>query len=80
MKRRHVAKFLMEEGMKGTEIIDRLNKHYARDALRRTQVYFGIKDVKSGRKDLSNTQPPGRVLDEGLDSCIKTVLKDDLRF
>jgi hypothetical protein len=40
MKQRHVAKFLVEEGMKGAEIIDRLNKHYRRDTFQRTQVYF----------------------------------------
>jgi hypothetical protein len=37
----------VDEGMKGVEIIDRLNKHYREDALRRTQVYYWIKEVKS---------------------------------
>jgi hypothetical protein len=47
----------VEEGMKGVEIIDRLNKHYHRVAPQRTQVYYWIEEVKSGRKDLSTIPP-----------------------
>jgi hypothetical protein len=43
---RYVIKFFVEEGMKGVEITDRLNKHHGRDALQRTQVYYWIKTVK----------------------------------
>jgi hypothetical protein len=40
-------------------------------------VYYSIKEVKSGRKNLSNISPPGRALDEGLDDCIEKALKED---
>jgi hypothetical protein len=63
--------------MKGVEIIDRLNKHYGRDALQRTQVYCWIKEVKSGRNDLSNIPPPGMAPDEGPVNCIGKALKED---
>jgi hypothetical protein len=61
--------------MKDVEIIHRLNKHYGRDALQRTQVHYWIAEVKSVKKDLSNICPPGKVLDEGLDDCIGKALK-----
>jgi hypothetical protein len=32
----YANKFFVEKGIKGVEIIDRLNKHYGRDALQRT--------------------------------------------
>jgi hypothetical protein len=40
-------------------------------------VYYWIKEVKSGRKDLSNISPPGRARDDGLDDCIGKTLKKD---
>jgi hypothetical protein len=50
--------------MKRVEITNRLNRHYGRDALRRTQMHDWIKMVKSGRKYLSNSQPLGKALDK----------------
>jgi hypothetical protein len=38
-------------------------------------VYCWIKEVKSGRKDLSNLPPPGTAPDEKLDDCIAKALK-----
>jgi hypothetical protein len=73
----YVIKFFVEEDMKGMEIIDRLNKHYGRDALQGTQMYYWIKEVKSGRKDLSNIQPLGMAPDEGLNDCLGKALKED---
>jgi hypothetical protein len=73
----YVIKFFEEEGMKGVEIIDGLNKHYGWDAIQRTQVYYWIKEVKSEGKDLSNIPPAGRAPDEGLYSCIGKALKED---
>jgi hypothetical protein len=66
--------------MKGVEIIDWLNKPFSEDLLQRTQVYYGIKEVKSGTKDLSGVPPPGRALDEGSDDCIAKALKEDLHL
>jgi hypothetical protein len=40
-------------------------------------VYGWIKEVKSGKRDLSNILPPGRVSDEGLDDCTGKALKQD---
>jgi hypothetical protein len=70
----HLIKFFVKEGMKWVEIIDRLNKHYGRDPLQRTQACYWIKEVKSGRKDLSNVLQPGRASDEGLDDSIGKAL------
>jgi hypothetical protein len=67
----------MEEDMKGVEIIGRLNKHYSADALQRMQVCHWIKQVKSGRNDLSNVSPPGRAPDEALNDCIAKALEED---
>jgi hypothetical protein len=64
MEHRYVIKFFLEEAVKGVGITDRLNKHYSRDVLQRRQVYYWIKEVKSGRKDPSNLPPPGRALDD----------------
>jgi hypothetical protein len=80
VEQRYVIKFLVEEGMKGVEIIDKLDKYYGWDALRRRQVYYLIKEVKSGRKDLSDVWPPGRVSDMGLNDCIGKVLREDPRL
>jgi predicted HTH transcriptional regulator len=77
VEQRYVIKFVVQEGMKGVKIIGRLNKRYDQDALQQTQVYYCIKDVKSGRKDLSNISTPGRAQDEGLDDCIVRALKED---
>jgi hypothetical protein len=33
VEQRYAIKLFVEEGMKGVEIIDRLNRHYGRDAL-----------------------------------------------
>jgi hypothetical protein len=67
----------VEEGTKGVEIIDRLNKHYGRDSLQRTQVYYWIKEVKFGSMDLSNIPPPAKAQDDGLDDCIGKAFKKD---
>jgi hypothetical protein len=71
-------KLFLEKGMTGVEIIDRLNKCYGRNALQRTQMYYWIREVKSGRKDLSNVSPAGWALDEGLDHCVAKGLKEDI--
>jgi hypothetical protein len=63
--------------MKRVEITYRLNKHFGEDVLQRTQVYYRAKEVKSGRKHLSDLPPPGRALDEGLDDCLAKALKED---
>jgi hypothetical protein len=76
-EQRNVIKFLVEEGMNGVEIIGRLNKHYGGDALQRTQVCYLIKEVKSGRKDLSDVPPPGRAPDDGFYDPIENAFKED---
>jgi hypothetical protein len=48
VEQRYVIKFVVEEGMKGVEIIDRLNKHHGRDALQQTQMYYWTIEVKCG--------------------------------
>jgi predicted HTH transcriptional regulator len=40
-------------------------------------VYYWIKEVKSGRKDLSNVLPPGMAQDEALDDCIAKAVKEN---
>jgi hypothetical protein len=76
----YVSKFFVEEIMNGVEIIDRLNEHYVRDAIQRTQVYHWIKEVKSGRKDPSNILLLRRAPNEGPDDCIEKALKEDPRL
>jgi hypothetical protein len=50
--------------------MDRMNQHYRADAFQRTKVCDWIKEVKSGRKYLSNITPSGRAADDGLNDCI----------
>jgi hypothetical protein len=54
VSQRYFIKFIMEQGMKGVEIIDRLNKHSLGDTVQRTHVYYWMKEVKSGEKDFLN--------------------------
>jgi hypothetical protein len=42
VEQRYVGKLFAEEAMKRVEIIGRLNKHYGRNALQRTQLYNWI--------------------------------------
>jgi hypothetical protein len=51
-EQRDVTKFFVEEGIKEVKIIDRLNKHYDRDAIQRTHVYYWIKGGPQGQKIL----------------------------
>jgi hypothetical protein len=67
VEQRYVITLFVEGGMKGVEVIDKLNKHYGGDALQQTQVYYWIKQMKSGKQDLSSAPPPRRAPDEGLD-------------
>jgi hypothetical protein len=46
VEHRSIIKFLVEEGMKGMEIIDRLNRHSGAEALHRRRVYHRITDLK----------------------------------
>jgi hypothetical protein len=41
---------------------------------------YWIKEVKSGRRDLSNVSPPRGAPDDGLDDFIAKALKEDLVF
>jgi hypothetical protein len=77
VEQRSVIKFFVEEGMKGVEITDRLNKHYDGGALQQTPAYHCIKEGKSGRKDLSHIPPPGKAPNEDLDDCIAKALNED---
>jgi hypothetical protein len=54
---RYIIKFFAEEGMKGVQIIDRLNKQYGGHTLQRTQMHYWINETKSGSMDLSNIPP-----------------------
>jgi hypothetical protein len=54
-----------------------MNKHYDQDAIQRMQVYYWIKEVKPGRRDLLDTRPPPRTPGERLDDCIGRTLKTD---
>jgi hypothetical protein len=77
VEQRYVIKFLVEESMKGMEIIGRLHDQYGLDAFQRTQVYCWINEVKPGKKNLSNIPPPRRAPDKGQNDCIAKALKED---
>lgn len=79
VERRYIIKFFMEEGMKRVEIIKSLSKHDDWGALDRTQVYYWIKEMKSG-KNASNNPPSGRAPNEELNECIGKALKEDPHF
>jgi hypothetical protein len=50
VEQRCVIPFFVEKGMKGMEIIGRVNEHYSGDALHRAQVDHWIQEVKFGGK------------------------------
>lgn len=60
----------MKKGFNGKQIISELENVYGEDAYKRTQVYFWISEIKSGREDLNNLDIPGRPLSEGIDDKI----------
>jgi hypothetical protein len=76
-EQRYTIKFFLEEGMNEVEIFDGPNEQHGGDALQRAQMYYSIKEVKSGRMDLSNVRPLRKAPDEGLDDCIGKALKED---
>jgi hypothetical protein len=45
--------------------------------MNKTQVYFLIAEVRSGREDLSDEERPGRRLDIGLDEVLAHGLEAD---
>jgi hypothetical protein len=62
----NLMKCVATKGRSGLAIMKRLIEHDAEDTLSRRKVYYWIKMVKLGRKDLSNIAPPGREPDEAL--------------
>jgi hypothetical protein len=76
----YVIKVFVQVGMKGVEVIGRLNRQFGRDALQRPQVCYWTKELKSGKKGLSNIPPPGRAPDEGLNGYIERALQQDPRL
>jgi hypothetical protein len=77
LEQRHVICFLLREGLAPTQIPERLSKAYGADAMKRTQVFYWIRDIHSGREDLSDQPRLGRPPQIGLDTILALKLELD---
>jgi hypothetical protein len=66
VKQRYVIKFFSDEGMPAVQVVARVKQHYGEGTVSRTQVFFGINEVKPGRTDYITIASPEREPDEGL--------------
>lgn len=74
---RYVIDFLLRKKYTGAQIKKELDEAYGKDAMSKTQMYYWISEIRSGRADLNNIQSPGRPLTEGLDEKILHCLKKE---
>jgi hypothetical protein len=77
LEQRHMIRFLLREGLTPTQIPERLSKAYGSDALKRTQVFHWVRDIRSGREDLSDQPCPGSPPQIAIDTILAHKLKFD---
>jgi histone-lysine N-methyltransferase SETMAR len=70
LEQRYVIKFLADEFVKTSVIIDRLREHYGDGAFSQSTVYRWVREAKLGRQNLSDIKSVGRPPDEGLRAAI----------
>ena len=77
MEQRYVIMYLLRKNMRILDIVKELKDVYGDEALSKTQVYFWVKEIKMGRKDLNNLPKEGRPIDEQLIVSIQDHLKKE---
>jgi hypothetical protein len=77
IEQRYVIKYYFDRHRKGTQIIEKLKKHYKDNALTDPAIRYWIYQHKLGRTDLSDIPSSGRRPIEGLaDQVQKEIEKD----
>jgi hypothetical protein len=76
-KVKYVTEFFFDEGMPVKVIIARLKDHYGANVVSRSTVSYWLKQVRLGRKELSNTPAPRRDRDDGITDRITDRLAQD---
>jgi hypothetical protein len=80
LKQRYIIKILVKGQVPAPEIIAKLQQHYGDNALKRTQVYFWIGEVRRGRENLSDVKRLGRSADETLSDLVAGMYGEDPGF
>jgi hypothetical protein len=70
LEQRQVIRFLLREGLAQTQIPERLSKAYGAAALKITQVFYWVREIRSGQEDLFEQPPPRRPSQIGLDTIL----------
>lgn len=75
IEQRYEISFLLKKQLQPTDIILEIQSAYGNDAYCAASIYFWIKEIKCGRKSLSNIPSEGRPLDDDVDYIISEQLK-----
>jgi hypothetical protein len=68
---------LIKEGIRRKEIPGRLRNVYGEEAMKKTQVFFSVAEVRRRRENLSDEERPGRPATPGLDEILAYRLARD---
>jgi hypothetical protein len=77
VEQRHVIRFLIKEGIQPKEIPGRLSNVYGEEAMKKTQVFFWVAEVRRRRENLSDEERPGRSATPGFDEILAHRLARD---
>jgi histone-lysine N-methyltransferase SETMAR len=77
LEQRHVIRFLLKDHVPPALIPGRLSKVYGEDAMKKTQVFYWVAEIRGGREDLSDERRPGRPPDVGIDTILAHRLEKD---
>ena len=75
IEQRYSISFLLKKQMQPKDIINEIQNTYGDDAYCVASIYFWIKEIKCGRKSLSNIPSEGRPIDDDVDYIISQQLK-----
>lgn len=75
IEQRYAISFLLRKQLQPKDIISEIQRTYGDDAYCAASIYFWIKEIKCGRKSLSNIPSEGRPLDDDVDYVISEQLK-----
>jgi transposase len=79
LEQRHVTRFLLKDGIEATEIPAPLNQVSGADAMKKTQVFQWVREIRAGREDLTHEARPGRPRQINLDTILAHKLQADPR-
>jgi hypothetical protein len=71
-----VIHFFLTDGLAAKEIPGHLSQVYAADAIKKTQVFHWVWEIRAGREDLSDEARPGRPCQGNLDAVLAHELEN----